>query len=213
MMRCAVTSGDRQGHRCVCHKGASSHQRAHAHWRWQARYWRFSTQPAKALKGCFPFRTWRLYCKGRHAAGFDEATGQCETAVIEFLRQLRVGNAKIRRCNEDALRCEAGETPAKSGPMRRRRLNLRQACATASPQRCGVSLNATATLSFSVFKFIRNGPDKAGPSFHGMMYRNAGFQISESCILRIVDNGESSVNHNGRRAPIMPNSSILISSC
>ncbi len=62
------------------------------------------------------------------------------------------------------MRMRSGVKPVKrqrkSGPMRRRRLNLRQACATASPQRCGVSLNATATLSFSVLKFIRNGPDK-----------------------------------------------------
>ena len=74
------------------------------------------TQPAETLKRGFPFRRRRFDGERRQSAGFDQTTGQRKTAMIEFLCQLRVCYAQIRRCDQDTVGGEAGEAPAIKRP-------------------------------------------------------------------------------------------------
>jgi hypothetical protein len=50
--------------------------------------------------------------EGRPAAGLDQMPRQRETAVVDFQRDLRVGEAKVGRRDQHALGRAAGIAPA-----------------------------------------------------------------------------------------------------
>ena len=69
-------------------------------------------QPAEAVQRLQPAAVLHLDLEWRAAAGLDQMAGQREAAVVDFQRDLRVGEAQIRRRDQHALRRAAGIAPA-----------------------------------------------------------------------------------------------------
>ena len=73
-------------------------------------------QPAEAMQGMLPLERSAGHLEGRSAAGFDQLSGERIAAVVDIVGDLRVGQAKVGRRDEDALGRPAGETPAIGRP-------------------------------------------------------------------------------------------------
>ncbi len=73
-------------------------------------------QPAEAVQRLQPAAVLDLDLEGRAAAGLDQMAGQRKAAVIDFQRDLRVGEAQIRRRDQHALGRAAGIAPTIDGP-------------------------------------------------------------------------------------------------